>query len=93
MLVEKRVEPRETLALPVKLGDGSSAVTRDISASGMYLEMPGLHQISGTVIFEMDLAEAHVKFTAEGQIVRLEHHDGRTGVALKLHAHRLEPLG
>jgi hypothetical protein len=41
----------------------------------------------------MKLSEANVKFIAEGEIVRIEHRDGRTGVALKLHAHRLEPLG
>jgi hypothetical protein len=35
MFIEQRVEPRETLALPLNLGDGHAAVTRDISASGM----------------------------------------------------------
>ncbi len=89
---EHRAEHREALELPVQLGDGTAAVTRDISASGMYLEIPGFHQLDGAVVFEMKLAQARVKFTAEGTIVRVEHLDGSTGVALKLHAHRLEPL-
>lgn len=92
MFTEQRVEPREPLALPLKLGDGSSAVTRDISPSGMYLEIRGDHQIGGTVFFEMDLADAKMKFTAEGQIVRLEHRDGVTGVALRLVSPKLEPI-
>jgi hypothetical protein len=92
MFMEQRNAPRESLALPVRLGDGSAAVTRDISASGMYLEIRGVHQIGGTVVFQLDLADARVKFSAEGQIVRLEHHDGLTGIAVKLSVHRLEPL-
>jgi hypothetical protein len=92
-MAEHRVEQREALALPVQLGDGPAAVTRDISASGMYLEIPGVHELGGAVVFEMKLAQAQVKFIADGTVVRVEHHEGRTGVALKLHAHRLEPLG
>lgn len=92
MFIEQRVEPREPLSLPVKLGDGCSAVTRDISASGMFLEMAGLHNPTGLVVFEMHLADAKMKFTAQGEIVRVEHRDGNTGVAVKLHAPRLEPI-
>ena len=40
MFTEHRVDPREPLALPLKMGE-HTAVTRDISASGMYLEMNG----------------------------------------------------
>ena len=93
MFIEQRVEPREPLALPLKLGDGCSAVTRDISASGMFLEIAGLHSLNGLVVFEMHLADARMKFTAQGEIVRIEHKDGNTGLAVKLHAPRLEPLG
>jgi hypothetical protein len=92
MFVEQRVEPRESLALPLKMGDGSAAVTRDISASGMYLEIRGEHQIGGSVFFEMDLDDLRMKFTAEGQIVRIEHSEGKTGIAVKLRSPRLEPL-
>ncbi len=93
MFVEQRIEPREPLQLPLRLGDGVEAVTRDISPSGMYLEIRGDHLIGGTVFFEMDLAEAHMRFSAEGRIVRLEHRDGVTGVALRLIAPRLESTG
>ena len=90
--VEQRSEPREPLALPLKLEDGAEAVTRDVSPSGMYLQIRGQHQLGGTIFFEMDLDEAKMKFTAEGRIVRIEHADGHTGIALKLVSPRLEPL-
>jgi hypothetical protein len=93
MFVEQRVEPREAVALPLKLGDGTRAVTRDISPSGMYLEMRGEPDLSGMLLFEMDLKEARMKFTAEGHIVRLERHAGFIGIAVKLHSPRLQRLG
>ena len=92
MFIEQRLEPRECLALPLKLGDGCSAVTRDISASGMYLQIDGLHPLHGMVVFEMHLSDARMKFTAEGEIVRIEHRGGSTGVAVRLRTPRLHPL-
>ena len=53
MFEEHRIEPREFLALPLTLGDGSTAVTRDISASGMYFQIKGSYTMTGPVLFEM----------------------------------------
>ena len=92
MFAEQRVEPREALELPLKIGDGQAAVTRDISASGMYLEIRGWHQIEGWVVFEMHLANSGIKFTAEGEVVRVEHANGKTGVAVRLISPRLQSL-
>jgi hypothetical protein len=91
MFTEQRVDPREPLALPLKMGD-HTAVTRDISASGMYLEMSGCHALGGAVVFEMDLTDARIRFCAEGEIVRIEHAGGKTGVAVRLLSARLQPL-
>lgn len=93
MFVEQRFEPREPLELPIRFADGVEAVTRDISPSGMYLEIRGDHLIGGTVFFEMDLADANMRFKAEGRIVRLEHREGVTGIALRLVSPRLENIG
>ncbi|HWP12416.1 MAG TPA: PilZ domain-containing protein [Ramlibacter sp.] len=92
MYEEQRLEPRERLALPLRLHDGSHAMTRDISASGLYFEMDGEHDVEGLVDFEMQLPDLHMKFTAVGQIVRVEHKSGVTGVAVKLLSPRLEPI-
>lgn len=92
MFEEHRIEPRESLALPLKLGDGIAAVTRDISASGMYFEIKGSYAMTGPVLFEMQLAELGVKFSAEGEIVRVDRGEGTTGFAVKLRHPRFEPL-
>jgi len=90
MFEEHRIEPRERLALPIKLGDGLRAVTRNISPTGLYFEIDGERLMHGLVDFEMHLAEAGMKFTAIGEIVRVEHDAGKTGVAVRLMAPRLE---
>ena len=92
MFTEQRMEPRELLALPLKLGDGCPAVTRDISPSGMYFEMSGWHQMAGAVVFEMHLTDGQLKFTAEGQILRIVHASGITGVAVRLLSPKLQSL-
>lgn len=89
---ERRDDPRERLALPLDLGNGLKGITRDVSASGLYFEIPGRHELGGTLVFEMNLDDARMKFTAEGRIVRVEHLEGRTGIAVKLVSPRLEPL-
>ncbi|MES2784552.1 MAG: PilZ domain-containing protein [Pseudomonadota bacterium] len=92
MTTEHRLEQREPVALPMVLPDGSTGITRDISLSGLYLQLDGHHELGGTIFFEMDLAAAHMKFTSEGRIVRIEHRDGSTGVAIQLTSPRLQPL-
>jgi hypothetical protein len=92
MFEEQRLEPREPLAMPLELEDGTTAVTRDISATGMYFEIDGSYALTGPVVFEMQLADLGVKFTAEGSIVRVDRRAGRTGFAVKLHQPRFQPL-
>jgi hypothetical protein len=89
---EQRVAPRERLSLPLRLRDGNEAVTRDISATGLFFEIEGEHRLTGLVDFEMQVLEARVKFTSTGEIIRLEHSRGRTGVAVRLMSPRLEPV-
>lgn len=78
--------------MPLRLRDGNHAVTRDISASGLFFEIDGEHQVDGLLDFEMELPDLRMKFTAVGRIVRVEHRFGTTGVAVKLLSPRLEPL-
>ncbi len=92
MFEEHRIEPRESLSIPLRLGDGSTALTRDISASGMYFEVVGPCALAGPVVFEMQIAEIGMKFTAEGEIVRVERHNGTTGFAIRLRQPRFESL-
>lgn len=65
-------------------------MTRDISATGLFFVMDGWHAPQGPLEFELQLAEFAMKFTAAGEIVRIEHRDGRTGVAVRLVNPRLD---
>jgi len=90
MFVEKRIEPRTPLTLRLSVGAGVDALTRDISPSGLYFEFDGHCDFGGPLVFEMDLPESSMKFTAEGAIVRMEQRGGVTGVAVRLIAGRLQ---
>jgi hypothetical protein len=92
MFTEHRLERREPLELPLTLENGHAERTRDITASGLYLEVNGWHHMGGPIIFEMHLAHAGMKFTAEGEIVRVEHSIGKTGIAVRLISPRLQSL-
>lgn len=92
MFVEKRIEPRIPMALPIRVTGALDAVTRDISPSGMYLRLQGTHTLEGTLLFEMHLEESNMRFTAQGSVVRVEHRGGFTGVAVRLAAGRLDPI-
>lgn len=92
MFTEQRNEPRQPINRPVKLTGGEDAVVRNISPSGMYLEIRGSAPQQGSIVIEMTLPEAGMKFTARGQIVRMEHREGLTGIAVKLEAPQLEPI-
>lgn len=87
------MDPRERLALPLRLADGLSAITRDISPAGLYFIVEGEHVLRGPVDFELQLPEISMRFTASGEIVRLESGGGVTGIAVRFvdpQLHRLE---
>ena len=89
---EQRADPREQLVLPLKLGEARLGMTRDISATGLYFEVHGDYVVQGTLDFELQLPEPRMKFTAIGQVVRIEHSDGKTGIAVRLLNPRLDYL-
>lgn len=89
MFREQRVDPRERLALPLKL-DCGDAMTRDISATGLFFELEGKHVLQGELDFEMQVPGIRMKFTSRGEIMRIEHSNGRTGIAVRLLNPRLE---
>ena len=94
MKSEHRSEPREPVNLPLQLGSGLSAVTRDISASGMFFETASEQRVGNLIDVEIDLDTpgGPMKLKAQGQIVRIESQDGRTGVAVKLLTSRLDAV-
>lgn len=92
MFEERRRYPRECLALPLQLASGARATTRDISGSGLFLFIEGWHVLQGPLHFELQAAGFPLKFTASGEIVRVEYHADTTGIALHLLNPRLHAL-
>lgn len=91
---EHRTEFREKLSLAVQLGGGGKGVTQDISATGLFFETDSEQQVGGLidVEIEFDTPGGPMKLKAQGRIVRIEPKAGKTGVAVKLLASRLEPV-
>ncbi len=81
---EHRSEERVSASLPVKLGK-TKGVTRDVSASGAYIETDAKYAVGSPVRFaiHLDTPWGKVLFDCRGQIVRLEHRDGTVGVAVR----------
>jgi hypothetical protein len=92
MFEERRRHPRECLALPLQLASGARATTRDISGSGLYVFIQGWHTVDSPLRFELQLTDFPLKFTARGEVVRVEYHGDATGIALRLVNPRLHVL-
>ena len=94
MKSEHRTEPREPVSLPLRLGRGLSAVTRDISASGLFFETDSEQRVGNLIDVEIDLDTpgGPMKLKAQGRIVRIESHGSQTGVGVKLLSSRLEAV-
>ncbi len=94
MKSQYRTEPREAVSLPVELDGVVSVVTSNISASGLYFETESLQHLGDVVHLEinLDTPGGPMKLKAQGQIVRIEFHGNRTGVAVKLLDSKLEAI-
>ena len=83
MFDEHRREPRLPIDLPIKLGDGMEGMGRNISPSGMYIELRGSRPQEGTILVEMDVPGEQMKFRGQGKIVRMDHLEEFTGIAVR----------
>ena len=95
MLKERRTESREVLGLPCLLSDGGYGMTRDISASGVFFETDWGAPSTGSVLeleFTLDSPSHCFRFIAFGSVMRTERQAGKSGVAVKVHATRMEVL-
>ncbi|GAC1525735.1 MAG: hypothetical protein NVS2B4_01920 [Ramlibacter sp.] len=93
MHTNRRASARDQLALPIALANGSAAMTRNISAEGLFLTLPSGQAIADWLLLECDVPSAGVRFKAAGEVVRIERGVAEDGVALRLHAPQLLPLG
>jgi hypothetical protein len=81
----KRVADRFDTELPIEI-DGIESLTRNISATGMYIETY-THQTPGSRVHftvEVVVRGQNLKLVCEGEVVRVEQKGAKTGVAIKL---------
>ena len=94
MTKEQRTARREPICLTLQLDGSVNAVTRDISATGLYFETESQPRVGCLIQIEilLDGADDPMKFKAQGQIVRIESLGSRTGVGVRLLDSRLEAI-
>ena len=94
MRSEKRNAPREAAELAISLADGSRGTTRDVSATGLFFEIDDELEEGSVIDFRIELAASGrpIRLTGQGEIVRIERHGKRTGVAVRMLDSRLEAV-
>ena len=84
---EKRASKRIPIEVPVYIGREKS-ITRDVSWDGIYFLTNRLFTEGGNLDFSLDLAYAlpgkPVKLGCQGKVIRVEQHDGKFGIAVKI---------
>lgn len=86
MRPDNRFEPRVQVKLPLRLANGETGITRDVSTTGLFFEMDGERFLDTEIDLSVGLS-VHgrpVWLPSRGRVVRVEHQGGRTGVAVKL---------
>ena len=82
------------MKVPVTLPGGLTGMTRDISASGIYFETDSEPVGDSPLAFSVEFKnEVGVGMTlrCRGQVLRVEHHGSRVGVAARILESKLEP--
>lgn len=81
----ERAADRFATELPVEI-DGVQGLTRNISATGIYFEAEVAPTRGSRVSFtvEVMVQGEKLKLVCQGEVVRVEQHDGVLGIAAKL---------
>jgi hypothetical protein len=82
---EKRKGERVCAALPVALG-GTTGITRDVSASGVFFETDIFCAVGSLVRFSVEVATPArtLIVNCEGDVVRTEARDAGIGLAVRI---------
>ena len=91
--MRQRREERMSAARPVIL-DSGTGVTQNVSASGVFFETNVDYAAGTKISFAIELNGPDGKklmLSCQGEIVRVEHRDGKVGVAATIVTSTLEP--
>jgi hypothetical protein len=85
---KKRKAERRFESLPVKVLNGEGkGVTRDLSASGVYILTDKHYEVGSIITMTIDLeSPPGTRMRCVGTIVRVEDHGARVGVAIRMKA-------
>lgn len=85
---EKRLERRVAATLPVALRDmaDARAITRDVSASGLFLETDAVISPGSVIslVVEIETPAGKRVLNCRGSVVRVEKMDARLGCAVRI---------
>jgi len=90
---QSRKSDRVKSELPVVI-DGVQAITRDISATGVFLEVKSPIEPNSTIEFfvTLDYPSGQLVYSCQGEVVRTEELEENYGVATKILSMHLMPL-
>src|SRR5262245_55081737 len=89
---DRRHSPRYPASLVVEMEDGKG-VTRNVSASGVYIETDERPTKEGPIHFTLILEHARpmpIRLACVGSVVRIEQHGEKFGIALAITSHGIE---
>lgn len=91
---ELRTETREQIVVPVRLADGATGTTHNLSASGLYFETDRTRRVGSVIKLTIDIGTSGrpLALTGRGKVLRVEPLGGSSGLAVKLLESRLEEV-
>ena len=89
---QKRRHQRVPSAIPFTLDDGSDAITRDLSPSGVYFETEGRVAVGSVVRFSLqfDNPSGDLLFLCVARVVRVRDENGKLGIGAEIVESHLE---
>ncbi len=92
MRTEQRSEARQQVVMPIRLRDGSTGTTRDLSTKGVFFEMDRGPELGSEIemAIELKLATRSMWLKSRGRVVRVESMGERIGVAVRMLESKLE---
>ncbi|QWD67576.1 PilZ domain-containing protein [Polynucleobacter sp. VK25] len=92
--IAKDRSPRVKAEFPVYAPDGAQGLTKDISATGIFLELDSKQKPGSIISFwvELDTPGAKMKLICEAKVVRVEQEDGKTKLGTKIISQELQAL-
>ena len=92
MSEQRRRHHRVPSAIPFTLDDGSGAVTRDLSPTGLYFETDGVLSVGSEIRFSLEFENpsGDLLFQCVARIVRIRPENGKLGVGAQIIESQIE---